>query len=90
MFTQGLAHEVKQDGIRVTLLTVGRTDSEFRAHWDPAVEKAACKFWDEHGFRARVSGVEAQPPERVGDAVLYAVTMPRTSVAGTLSVRSFS
>ncbi len=90
VFTQGLAHEVKQDGIRVTLLAIGRTgDSEFRAHWDPAVEKATSKFWDEHGFRARVSGVEPQPPERVGDAVLYAVTMPRTSVASTLSVRSF-
>ncbi|ROO88015.1 NADP-dependent 3-hydroxy acid dehydrogenase YdfG [Actinocorallia herbida] len=87
--TEGLAHELRPDGIRCTLLKVGRTETTFKDAWDPERLRRAVLAWEEGGFRARVSGSAAQPPERVAEAVLFAVTREGGSVIGELSVRSY-
>jgi NAD(P)-dependent dehydrogenase (short-subunit alcohol dehydrogenase family) len=86
--TRGLALELRPDGIRCTLLRVGQTATSFKDDWDPERREAAIRAWTEGGFRARVSGAAPQPPERVAEAVLFAVTRPPGSVTDELSVRS--
>jgi len=86
--TRGLAHELRPDGIRCTLLRVGQTATGFKDEWDPERLEAAIRTWTEGGFRARVSGTAPQPPERVAEAVLFALTRPADSVTDELSVRS--
>ena len=87
----GLVHELKRERIRVTLLRAGRTDgSEFRAHWDPDAAARAEQDWIAGGFRGRISAAVPQPPERIAEAVLFAVTRPEGSMIDVVNVRACS
>jgi NAD(P)-dependent dehydrogenase (short-subunit alcohol dehydrogenase family) len=87
--THGLAHELRPDGIRSTLLRIGQTDTSFKDHWDSEQRERAIRAWAEGGFRARVSGATPQPPERVAEAVLFVLRQTGGSVVSELSVRSY-
>jgi NADP-dependent 3-hydroxy acid dehydrogenase YdfG len=89
--SRGLVSELKPDGIRVTLLSAGRTSgSEFREAWDAERRAEAEKMWDDLGFRARIAGTVAQPPEQVAEAVEYVLTRPVGSMVDLIHVRSHS
>jgi NAD(P)-dependent dehydrogenase (short-subunit alcohol dehydrogenase family) len=88
MLSTGLLRELRPDGIRVSVLRVGRTVGEFTAHWGPRLE-AAEKVWDEGGYRARLSGTVPQPAEQVAEAVLYLLTRPVGSIVDVMHARSF-
>jgi NAD(P)-dependent dehydrogenase (short-subunit alcohol dehydrogenase family) len=87
--THGLAQELRPDGIRCTLLRVGQTDTTFKDDWDPEQRDRAIRAWTEGGFRTRVSGAAPQPPERVAEAVLFALRQTGGSFVSELSVRSY-
>jgi NAD(P)-dependent dehydrogenase (short-subunit alcohol dehydrogenase family) len=87
--TRGLSHELRADGIRCTLLRVGQTATTFKDDWEPERLAAALRAWTAGGFRARVSGAAPQPPERVAEAVIFALTRPGGSITDELSVRSY-
>jgi len=90
--SKGLAAELRPDGIRVTLLMVGQTEGgEFRFHWDADRRAEAEGAWEALGYKQRVSGGPVgQPAERVAEALVYAVTRPRGSVVGEITVRAHS
>ncbi|WP_018636358.1 SDR family oxidoreductase [Parafrankia elaeagni] len=88
--TYGLTHELRADGIRVTLLRIGQTVTTFKDSWDEAMLAEALAAWEAGGFKARVSGAVAQPPERVAEAVLVTLRQAHGSVISELSVRAFS
>jgi NAD(P)-dependent dehydrogenase (short-subunit alcohol dehydrogenase family) len=90
VLTEALALELKPDGIRVTLLVSGRTDTSFSASWDPDRRAAIRERWAALGFTARVSGSAAQSPDTVARAVCSVLTHPEDSIMDIVSVRSFS
>lgn len=90
VLTAALALELRPDGIRVTLLVSGRTDTGFSSGWDPERRAAIRHRWAELGFTARVSGTTAQSPETVAHAVRGVLTHPLDSVVDHVSVRSFA
>ncbi|WP_052745232.1 SDR family oxidoreductase [Streptomyces sp. WM6386] len=87
--TRGLAHELRPDGIRCTLLRVGQTATGFKDDWDPEQLEKALHAWTVGGFRARVSGAAPQSPERVAEALLFVLQQTGGSVIGELSVRAY-
>lgn len=89
VLTEALALELRPDGIRVTLLVCGRTDTGFSSSWDPGRRAAIRERWAELGFTARVSGTTAQSPQTVAQAVCGVLTHPDDSVVDVVSVRSF-
>jgi NAD(P)-dependent dehydrogenase (short-subunit alcohol dehydrogenase family) len=89
VLNEALALELRPDGIRVTLLVSGRTDTGFSDSWDPRRRAEIRSRWDELGFTARVSGTTAQSPETVARAVCAVLTHPEDSVLDVVSVRSY-
>jgi NAD(P)-dependent dehydrogenase (short-subunit alcohol dehydrogenase family) len=89
VLTQALALELRPDGIRVTLLESGRTDTGFSSGWDPARRAEIQQRWAELGFTARVSGTTAQSPDTIAHAVGTVLTHPIDSVVDVVSVRSY-
>jgi short-subunit dehydrogenase len=89
VLTEALALELRPDGIRVTLLVSGRTDTGFSSGWDPRRRAKIHSRWDELGFTARVSGTTAQSPDAVARAVCSVLTHPDDSVLDVVSVRSY-
>ncbi|WP_432198201.1 SDR family oxidoreductase [Streptomyces sp. bgisy027] len=87
--TRGLAQELRPDGIRCTLLRVGQTATGFKDAWDPEQLEKALHAWTAGGFRARVSGVTPQSPERVAEALLFVLRQTSDSIVGELSVRAY-
>jgi NAD(P)-dependent dehydrogenase (short-subunit alcohol dehydrogenase family) len=87
--THGLAQELRPDGIRCTLLRIGQTETTFKDDWDPEQRERALLAWAQGGFGARVSGAAPQPPERVSEAVLFALKQTGGSIVSELSVRSY-
>ncbi len=87
--THGLAHELRPDGIRTTVLRIGQTATTIKDDWHPDELREALAAWDAGGFRARISGAAPQSPERVAEAVLLILTQTDGSVVSELSVRSY-
>ena len=87
VLTHGLASELASDGIRCTVIRVGRTEGgEFRLHWDPERRHAAEATWAKLGFRP--TGAVGQSPERVSEAIVFALTRPKGSVVDVIHVRA--
>jgi NADP-dependent 3-hydroxy acid dehydrogenase YdfG len=61
-----------------------------KAAWDPDDTARAVQAWEDGGYRARIAGSAAQPPERVAEAVVFAVTRPEGSMVDIMYVRAQS
>jgi meso-butanediol dehydrogenase/(S,S)-butanediol dehydrogenase/diacetyl reductase len=85
----GLAHELKPDRIRVTLLQVGRTQTGFKDAWDEDVRARAVQAWSDGGFTARVSGGATQPPDRVAESLLHVLAQPPGSTIDRIHVKAY-
>jgi NAD(P)-dependent dehydrogenase (short-subunit alcohol dehydrogenase family) len=87
VLSRGLVHELADDGIRVTLIRVGRTEGgEFREHWHRERREVAEATWSKLGFRPR--DAVGQPAESVAEAVVFAVTRPARSIADVIHLRA--
>jgi len=87
-FSESMNRELLPDDIRVSLLIVGRTDTEFGADW--AEEDAARGYavWEEQGFLRKGWGETHMDAADVADAILFAVTRPRSQVLDVFRVRT--
>jgi NAD(P)-dependent dehydrogenase (short-subunit alcohol dehydrogenase family) len=85
--TRGLLHELRDDGIRVTLLIAGLTNTGgFSARWDPDVRAAAAAEWEKGGYLARVAGTTPQEPDDVAEAIVFVATRGASVSIPTLQV----
>jgi NAD(P)-dependent dehydrogenase (short-subunit alcohol dehydrogenase family) len=80
LFTRALRSELAPDGIRVALLRAGPSLTTFASGWAPEAASAAFAAWSAAGL------LPAAPlaPERLAEALLFAVTRP--AGAGVLEV----
>jgi len=75
--SDGLRQELAEEGIRVTTVSPGTTDSELAEHiTDPAASEAM------RAFRASVI-----PPDAIAEAIAYAIYQPRSISISELIVR---
>ncbi len=83
VLTRALRNELAGDGIRVTLLRAGPSLTGFASGWAPDAARAALAAWGAAGL------VPAAPlaPERVAEALLFAVTRARGTDLIELDVR---
>lgn len=93
-FTQVLAAEVADDGIRVTTVVqgtaVGAGGGSTGWEWDPDRTMDAVKLWTELGLMQHAQGhLGGQDVAAVADVHLYIVTRPRTQKLDRVHVRSF-
>jgi NAD(P)-dependent dehydrogenase (short-subunit alcohol dehydrogenase family) len=75
--TRGLLQEVREQGIRVTLLVSGHTQTGgWSATWPPEIRAAAIAAWEQGAYPRRVAGFEPQEPEDVADTLVFVLTRP--------------
>jgi len=87
-FSEAMTRELRPEGIRVTLLVAGRTATEFGMDWTEEESARGYAAWGEQGYLTRVSGEGQMDPDDVADAILYAVTRPRSQMVDVLQVRA--
>ncbi len=69
-----LQMELEGSGVRTTVVRPGPTGSEFGAKWGGDMARRALESWQHWGVMRQLHWM---PPERVADAVLGAVQLPR-------------
>ena len=72
-FTGALRREVKASGIRVTLLRIGATMTDFASGWDPEVAGAAITLWQKEGY---LKAGLAMEPQQVAHHVCALIAAP--------------
>jgi NAD(P)-dependent dehydrogenase (short-subunit alcohol dehydrogenase family) len=93
-FTEVLASEVADDGIRVTTLVqgtaVGAGGGSTGWAWDADRTMEAIQLWNDLGLMQNAQGkLGGQAVDAVADVHLYIVTRPRTQKLDKVHVRSF-
>jgi NAD(P)-dependent dehydrogenase (short-subunit alcohol dehydrogenase family) len=93
-FSRVIAHEVREDDIRVTTVVQGTAQgagggtADFA--WDAEHGAAAFALWGEMGLLSSAFGrLGGQEVEAVADVYLFVVTRPRTQTLDTVFCRSF-
>jgi len=90
-FTRMAMHELKPDGIRVTLLVAGSTITGFGDNnYDEGDRERAMPAWESSGYRKLIAGASKVPAEHVAETMLFAVTRPREQMLDVIHARSFS
>jgi NAD(P)-dependent dehydrogenase (short-subunit alcohol dehydrogenase family) len=90
-FTRMALHELKPEGIRVTLLVAGSTVTGFGDNnYDEGDRERAMPAWESSGYRKMIAGATKVPAEHVAETMLFAVTRPREQMLDVIHARSFS
>lgn len=89
-FTRTMTKELKEQGIRVSLLRAGHTDTAMGDTLHPADKERAFPIWDRDGYLRRVAGRDPMDPRWVAEALLFVVTRPRGQMVDVVHARSFS
>jgi NAD(P)-dependent dehydrogenase (short-subunit alcohol dehydrogenase family) len=90
-FTRMAMHELKPEGIRVTLLVAGSTVTGFGDNnYSEEDRDRAMPAWEASGYRKLVAGANKVPAEHVAETMLFAVTRPREQMLDVVHARSFS
>jgi NAD(P)-dependent dehydrogenase (short-subunit alcohol dehydrogenase family) len=87
-FSKAMTRELRPSGIRVTLFICGATTTEFGSEWTQEEVTRGYAAWREQGYLANVSGEEYMDPADVADAILYAVSRPRSQMVDLIQVRA--
>jgi NAD(P)-dependent dehydrogenase (short-subunit alcohol dehydrogenase family) len=91
VFSRMMNRELKPEGIRVSTVVLGRTDTEFSsANIGDADQMASMRaIWDADGYSTRISGLVPMDRESVAEALLFLVTRPPGQMLDVMHVRSF-
>jgi len=87
-FSRMMTHELKEDGIRVSIFVAGSTETGFGVNFDPDEIAAVYPAWEASGYLTRVAG-PGMDPEWLADAFLFQLTRPRGQMIDVIHVRSF-
>jgi NAD(P)-dependent dehydrogenase (short-subunit alcohol dehydrogenase family) len=87
-FSEAMNRELRPDDIRVSLLVVGRTDTEFGIDWTAEDAARGYSTWETQGFLRKDWGQTKMNADDVADAILYAITRPRSQVLDVFRVRT--
>jgi NAD(P)-dependent dehydrogenase (short-subunit alcohol dehydrogenase family) len=87
-FSEAMNRELRPNDIRVSLLIVGRTDTEFSAEWTEEETARGYEVWEAEGFLKSNSAQTKMDPADVADTILYAVSRPRSQVLDVFRVRT--
>lgn len=79
--------ELKRDGIRVSVLVAGATNTEFGTNFEPEQKARAKSTWSEDGYLSRIAGTRMDP-SWMAEALLFQVTRPRGQMVEVLHARS--
>jgi NAD(P)-dependent dehydrogenase (short-subunit alcohol dehydrogenase family) len=89
-FSRMMAHELREDGIRVCTYMSGSTaDTGFGANFTPEDIAAAYPAWEASGYLTRVAG-PGMDPAWMAEAFVFQLTRPRGQVIDVIHVRSFA
>ena len=87
-FSEAMNRELRPDDIRVSLLIVGRTATEFNAEWTEEEITRGYAVWEAEGFLKTNSQQTRMDADDVADSILYALTRPRSQVMDVFRVRT--
>jgi len=88
MFSRAMTKELRPHNIRVTLFICGQTDTAFGRDWSGDQVAAAVAAWSEDGAHLRVSGPNQMEAAAVAEAMVFAVSRPRSQMIDIMQVRS--
>ncbi len=87
-FSEAMNRELRPDDIRVSLLVVGRTATEFNREWTEEEITRGYGVWETEGFLEANGQQTRMDAEDVADTILFAVTRPRSQVMDVFRVRA--
>lgn len=87
-FSEAMNRELRPDDIRVSLLIVGRTATEFNREWTEDEISRGYAVWEAEGFIKSDSEQTRMDAGDVADSIVYAVTRPRSQVLDVFRVRT--
>ena len=87
-FSEAMNRELRPDDIRVSLLVVGRTDTEFGIDWTDEDAARGYAVWEEQGFLKSGWGETKMAAADVAETIVFAVTRPRNQVLDVFRVRT--
>ena len=89
-FSEAMNRELRPDDIRVSLLVVGRTDTEFGIDWTEEDAARGFAVWERDGYLKGSHQDTKMDPRDVAEAIIFAVTRPRSQVLDVFRVRTRS
>lgn len=88
-FTRAMTKELRSDGIRVSLVVLGRTaDTDFGSNFDDEDRRRLRAAWEEDGYTARIGSGRRMTLEEVTDALSFVATRPRGVMLDVVHVRA--
>ena len=87
-FSEGMNRELLPHDIRVSLIVVGRTETEFGLDWSQEEAERGYAVWQSQGFLKEGWDETKMKAAEVADAIVYAVTRPRSQVLDVFRVRT--
>jgi NAD(P)-dependent dehydrogenase (short-subunit alcohol dehydrogenase family) len=90
-FTRSMTKELKEDGIRVTLVVMGTVgETAFTDNFMPGDAERAMPLWLDDGYMQRVAGADRPMDVTwVAETMLYVVTRPRGMMLDVIHTRVF-
>jgi len=87
--THQLVHELRPDGIRITLVRLGATKTEFGANnYGPGEADRARGAMADGGYLDRVAGRNHMEAADVAETILFTLTRPSTQMSDVIHIRA--
>jgi NAD(P)-dependent dehydrogenase (short-subunit alcohol dehydrogenase family) len=87
--TRQLVHELRPDGIRVTLVRLGATKTEWGANnYAPGEAERARGAMADSGYMDRVAGRTHMDAGQVAETILFVITRPATQMSDVIHIRA--
>ena len=87
VFSRLMAHELKDEKIRVANYVSGAVSSDFGANFSAEARESVAAEWEASGYFTRVAGPRMDP-EWMAEAMLFLLTRPAGQIIDVVHVRS--